>query len=73
LCLLFLNCHNAQSQGGIRLDSYTEVKNVASTGRLVGSIDWQSGYVKMPLGGSKLNNCNISKVKSWINAGSPEN
>lgn len=68
-----LNCHNAQSQGGVRLDTYVDVKNIASTGRLVGSIDWQTGYVKMPLGGSKLNNCNISKVKSWINAGLPEN
>ncbi|MBK8623445.1 MAG: hypothetical protein IPN79_17205 [Saprospiraceae bacterium] len=67
-------CHQAANQsGGVRLDTYAEVKAVAANGKLYGSISWQNGFSRMPSGGNKMNDCNISKIKSWIDAGSPEN
>lgn len=67
-------CHNASNQSGnVRLDTYAGVKAVALNGKLAGSVSWSPGYVNMPPGGSKLDACSILKIKSWVNAGSPEN
>jgi hypothetical protein len=69
-----IGCHNlSNSSGGIRLDSYQSVKSIASSGRLFGAVSQISGYVAMPQGGQKLSSCNILKLKSWIDAGAPEN
>ena len=69
-----LACHNATTaNGGIRLDTYSGIKAVAVNGRLYGSISWSQGYIPMPTGGIKLDDCRIKKIKSWIDVGSPEN
>lgn len=64
-------CHNASNRsGGWALDSYNEVKNTASSGRLLGAIKGQTGFVKMPPSGT-LSSCQISKIEAWINKGMP--
>lgn len=69
-----VNCHNASNAGGgIRLDNYTFVKASGQSGSLYGSVSWQTGYVKMPLGGTKINSCSIKKIKNWLDKGMPEN
>lgn len=67
-------CHKTgNAGGGINLDSYQGFKSAADSGRLYGSIQWLSGYQTMPQGGSKLTDCTVMKVKSWIDAGAPNN
>lgn len=67
-------CHNsAAPSAGIATDNYQGVKTIALNGKLYGSIAHLSGYSPMPKGGNKLSECNIQKVKAWINAGAPEN
>jgi len=69
-----VSCHNGSNTGGgIRLDSYSSAKAAGQTGSLYGSVSWQSGYIKMPLGGTKINSCSIKKIKTWITNGMPEN
>ncbi|ULQ51288.1 c-type cytochrome domain-containing protein [Flavihumibacter fluvii] len=67
-------CHNPNSLGGgIDLSTYDGIKSAALSGTLYGSISWANGYSKMPQGGSKLSDCEIQQVKSWIDAGALNN
>ena len=66
-------CHSANNAlGGIKLDTYADTKSTITSGRLYGSIIQSSGFKPMPPG-SKLIDCNIKKIKSWINKGSLNN
>lgn len=70
-------CHsnsNAASFGGnIKLEDYADVKISADNGKLYGSVAHLPGYSQMPKGGSKIDDCNISIIKTWIDSGSPDN
>ena len=68
------SCHRpGNSGGGILLDTYENTKSAALSGKLYGAISWTNGYIKMPNGGSKLNDCYIQKIKSWVDAGALNN
>lgn len=63
-------CHaTAASGGGILLATYDQIKAMAQSGQLAGSIERLSGYSPMPKGGNKLPDCEITQVKKWIAAG----
>lgn len=67
-------CHgNGLSQNGINFDTYAGVKAVADNGKLVGAISHASGFVAMPQSAAKLSDCNINKIKSWVNSGALNN
>jgi hypothetical protein len=67
-------CHSgAAPTGGINLTLYNDASGVAKSGRLVGAITHANGFVPMPQGGAKLPQCEIDKIKAWVNAGSPNN
>ena len=67
-------CHNPSSLGGgVDLSSYATVKAIASTGRLMGSIKHSPGYIPMPQGGNKLQDCQVREVEKWIQSGMPNN
>ena len=70
-------CHsnsNAPSYGSnIKLEAYSDVVLRAENGSLYGSIAHESGFSPMPQGGGILDNCSLSKVKIWIDAGAPNN
>lgn len=67
-----LGCHgNSNPSAGIKLTNYTEVKAVAVSGKLYNSVTRTVNW--MPSGGVKLDGCNVSKIKSWVNAGSLNN
>lgn len=69
-----VSCHGSGlSYGGYRFDSYSGTKNAVGTGRLLGALNWQSGYTSMPQGQSKLAQCDIHKIEAWINKGTPNN
>jgi hypothetical protein len=67
-------CHStAMASGGVITDNYAGLSIVAGNGKLWGGVNWESGYIAMPNGGSKLSDCNLAKIKNWINAGFPNN
>jgi hypothetical protein len=68
-----VGCHNAGSLGGnINLSTYASVKTQVTNGKLVGSITHSTGFSAMPVGG-KLQDCQITQIKSWIAAGTLNN
>jgi hypothetical protein len=70
-----LGCHTspAASGGNIVLDNYTALKTVAQNGKLYGAINHSPGFSPMPQSGGKLTNCDISKIKKWIDSGTLNN
>lgn len=67
-------CHNPASLGGgVDLSSYAGVNTVALNGKLLGSINHAAGYVAMPQGGNKLQDCQIKQIQKWIQAGAANN
>ena len=68
------SCHgNGLSQNGINFDTYAGVKAVADNGKLVGAITHAAGFSPMPQNASKLSDCNINKIKDWVNSGALNN
>lgn len=69
-----IGCHSGPSpQGGVLLESYTNVKSVVNSGQLEGAITWAAGYTPMPYNQAQLDQCTIDKIKSWIDDGAPNN
>lgn len=69
-----VGCHKPGNLGGnIDLSTYAATKIVAINGKLLGSISHQVGYSPMPKNGAKLQDCEITQVRKWINAGSLNN
>jgi hypothetical protein len=69
-----MSCHAGPSpSGGVSLDNHAGVRAVAQNGKLYGAINHSAGFSPMPQGGSKMNVCNISKIKAWIDAGAVNN
>lgn len=71
-------CHsnaNASNSGGsISLEGYSNIiLNVvignADASSLYGSIAWLPGFNQMPKGQSQISDCDLSKVRKWINDG----
>ena len=68
------NCHNNTFMpAGINAESYASLKVPALNGRLYGALSHTSPYISMPLGGPKMSDCDLAKVKAWIDAGAPNN
>jgi len=66
-------CHSGSLANGspqVFLDNYNGVKVVADNGKLLNSVS----YITKPMPPSgKMDYCNIAKIRTWINAGSPHN
>lgn len=68
-----IGCHNSRSApNGINWEGYTNAKSAAMTGRVYGAVSHTPGYSPMPKSGGKLTDCEIKKMKAWIDAGAPE-
>ncbi|MBI1185359.1 hypothetical protein GC194_13895 [bacterium] len=69
-----ISCHNASmSSSGVNLDGYDNVKPWADNGRLYGSVNHDNGYFAMPQGLPKIDQCQIDKLKAWIDQGTTNN
>ncbi|HOY14742.1 MAG TPA: hypothetical protein PLY70_16465, partial [Saprospiraceae bacterium] len=67
-------CHNSVTKsGGISLDNYAGVKRIVDAKRLYGAMARLSGFVPMPQGQNKLDDCTIKKIKTWIDEGAQNN
>lgn len=70
-----LGCHQgANPVGGFTLETYNGVVAKVNSGRLYGAVAWETGFVPMPFGASSpLPDCDLDKIKAWIDAGAPNN
>ncbi len=72
-------CHSGASpSGNIALENYADVAAAAAIqagnyGSLYGVISHASGNSPMPKGSNKLSDCNIAKIKAWIDQGVADN
>jgi cytochrome c5 len=68
-------CHSEvfTYRDGIKMDSYNRVKSSINTGLVLPAINQVNGVPPMPKGASKLSDCELDKIKAWINDGMPEN
>jgi hypothetical protein len=68
-----VGCHKPGTlSASIDLSSYAAVQIQAANGNLLGTIKHSVGYVPMPQG-TKLSDCEITKIENWIQAGAPNN
>ena len=72
-------CHgngNTGGSGGINLDGYANLVvwiNKGGKDYLIGNITHAPGFVAMPYGLPKLDDCSINKIISWVNNGAQNN
>ena len=68
------SCHGGNAPAGnIRLENYNDISSAANNGSLLGTIRHEDGWSPMPKGGGKLNDCDITKIETWVNQGTPDN
>jgi hypothetical protein len=69
------NCYSCHSNntssfgGGIKLEDHADVAAQGSNGSLMGSITHSNGFSPMPQGEAKLEDCKITIIRKWIEAG----
>lgn len=69
-----IGCHSGSSAAlGVVLNTYSGVAAAAANGKLYGTVNYSLGFYAMPQGGNKLSNCQITKIKAWVDAGYPNN
>ncbi|MFK7969003.1 MAG: c-type cytochrome domain-containing protein [Bacteroidia bacterium] len=69
-----VGCHNSSSpSGGIALNTIAAVRSAQANNQFYGSIAHLTGFSRMPQNGAKLDQCEIDKVKSWIDDGMRDN
>ena len=69
-------CHGNSSNsgsGGIILEGYSRLQTWATNGYLLGTITHAPGYVAMPYLRPQLPDCEIAKIRAWINQGAMNN
>jgi hypothetical protein len=69
-------CHSNSTSslgGNIKLEDYADVSFHASNGHLLGTISHSPGFVPMPQGAAKLEECKIIIIQKWIESGFPNN
>jgi len=67
------SCNSCHSAGNINTSNYNSLKIIALDGRLMGSVNHEQGFLPMPQGQPKLQECTRLKLGAWVNAGAPEN
>jgi hypothetical protein len=69
-------CHSkAVASGGVVTDNYADLSVVAKNGALWTGVNWEGpAQTHMPQGSTdKLPQCDLTKIKKWIDAESPNN
>ena len=67
-------CHDGSNASTWTMQDYNSIITYCvSTNKLIGSIKHESGFVAMPQGAPKLDDCTISKFEVWVNSGAMNN
>ncbi len=68
------SCHSGSApQGNLKTDNYTDLKTIADNGKLWGAVNHESGFSPMPKDRPKLSDCDLSKIRIWIDGGALNN
>lgn len=71
------NCNGCHSSGspsaGVITDNYDDLKVIVDNGRFWGAINHDQGYSAMPQNLPKLPDCELSQIRTWIDAGALDN
>jgi mono/diheme cytochrome c family protein len=69
-----MSCHSqAVAEGGVILQTYSEVKQQAESGKLLGTITHAGGFSPMPKDAPQLPECDLNAIRAWIDAGAANN
>jgi len=71
--LMVASCNSCHSSGSVNTSTYTGLKDIAINGKLLGTVNHEAGYLPMPQGQPKLQECPRLKLKAWVDEGAPEN
>ncbi len=67
-------CHSGPfPPKNISLDTYAGVKIVADDGRLWCGVSHGTGCIPMPYQDGKLADCDLLKIRNWLDHGAPDN
>lgn len=64
-----VSCHNGNHSSGINFNTYANAVAAVATGKVIPAIE-RTGPKPMPPGGP-LTDCQLTKIKAWIAAGTP--
>ncbi|MCF8230703.1 MAG: hypothetical protein K9J27_00835 [Bacteroidales bacterium] len=68
------SCHNQVSaNAGVFTDNYQDLKTIAENGQLWGAVNHEPGYTPMPKDAEQLPDCDLKKIRIWIDNGTPRN
>jgi uncharacterized membrane protein len=75
--ILQQRCYACHAQGiglgGVVLEGYSQAAFYANNGLLVGTISHSPGFNPMPQGQAKIPQCDIDKIKKWVDDGALDN
>jgi hypothetical protein len=67
-------CHDGSNASTYDMSDYSGLYFYCiATNKLLGSIRHDNGYVAMPQGAPKLDDCSINKITAWVNNGAYNN
>ena len=67
-------CHGGSfPSAGINTSTWSGLQASVTNGSLLGSVQHASGFSAMPKGTAKMDECNITKIRKWIQAGAINN
>lgn len=67
------SCHSTSNgSGGVITSTYAGMKTAATSGQLWGAVNHASGFAAMPPAGIKLGDCELNRIKAWIDQGMVE-
>lgn len=70
----FSVCHSSSGQAnGIDLSSYASLQATSSPEQVLGAIQHDPGFDPMPKNSSKLPDCQIQTIATWIDEGAKDN
>jgi hypothetical protein len=68
------SCHSGSApESNVKTDNYTDLKTIADNGKLWGVVNHENGFSQMPKDLPKLSDCDLSKIRIWIDGGALNN
>jgi len=76
--ILQANCYSCHSNStftisGTKLENYNDLIHHVEEGDVLGAITHAAGFPAMPENAPKLSDCDINKIKAWIERGALNN
>jgi mono/diheme cytochrome c family protein len=69
-----VGCHSGTTpSGGHNFTTHSGLQAVALSGKLLAAVTHAAGAVPMPYNAAKLSDCNIAKIRQWVQSGAPNN